>query len=158
MSREPTPGQRGARSAVPKDARRRWLSEGRRALCAVRERSGAKVDTLAAMLDVSPAMVSRILTGTKRPGIDLAWRIETVLGIEAVSWARPQGQARRYDEAIGALRAMAAGEGPEAEPARRALEAIEVAAVGSCPSVNVERSTDLGPASRVDSSKPRVAV
>ena len=66
-----------------RDARGRWVSEGRRALGAASRGTQAE---LARRLRVSQPTISQICAGAIRPGLDLAVRVEALLGIRVSAW------------------------------------------------------------------------
>jgi transcriptional regulator with XRE-family HTH domain len=63
------------------------MSLGRRELKAWLRRSVMKSSTLASELGISRAYMSQILSGERRPGLDLLVRIHDRTGIAPRSWA-----------------------------------------------------------------------
>jgi transcriptional regulator with XRE-family HTH domain len=63
------------------------MQSGRHLLKAWRERSKQNQRTLAAALGVSDGYLSQILSGVRRPKLELLMKIEALSGVPVSSWA-----------------------------------------------------------------------
>ena len=63
------------------------MQTGRHLFGAWRERSKQNQRTLAAHLGVSEGYLSQILSGARRPKLELLMKIEALSGVPVVSWA-----------------------------------------------------------------------
>lgn len=63
-------------------------TRGRRALQRWAAKNDAGPRALAMRLDADPGQLSRILAGLRKPGVDLACRIEDATGIPVREWTR----------------------------------------------------------------------
>ncbi len=80
----------GARScSATQPATVRDMETPHDALAAFAKKRRLTQAALAAEVGTSRGMIGMIVCGLRRPGLDLAARIEAFAGIPAVSWARP---------------------------------------------------------------------
>lgn len=63
------------------------MLSGRQLLRAWRERSKQNQRTLAVALEISDGYLSQILSGARRPKLELLMRIEALTGVPVSSWA-----------------------------------------------------------------------
>jgi transcriptional regulator with XRE-family HTH domain len=63
------------------------LQTGRERLADYRRRSKLKQYELADLLGLHETTLSQILAGKRRPGLDIALRIETLTGVPVESWS-----------------------------------------------------------------------
>jgi transcriptional regulator with XRE-family HTH domain len=63
------------------------MQNGRERLAAYRHRSRMRQNELADLLGLTDSYLSQILSGRRRPGLDIAVRIETLTGVPVESWA-----------------------------------------------------------------------
>lgn len=65
----------------------RMPQHGRERLAAYIRRSRQKQYEVAAELQITESYLSQVLSGRRRPGLDIAVRIEAATGIPVVAWA-----------------------------------------------------------------------
>lgn len=82
------------------------MSLGRRELLRWLERTACQDAQFAARLGISPAYLSQILHGRRRPGLDVLARMRDLTGIPPVAWAdtdedeKDSGADRRRKKAV----------------------------------------------------------
>lgn len=63
------------------------MKHGRERLAEWRDRSRISQKDMAAMFGITDSYLSQVLSGRRRPGLDIAVRIEALTGVPVQSWS-----------------------------------------------------------------------